>query len=58
VSGTTPVPCQLVPVTGLTDRANGTETAMVSEIGIVRVGCAPPPVVSPITCARPWACSV
>ena len=51
MSGTTPVPSHLVPVTGLTDRANGTEIAMVQEIGTVLAGWAPPPVVSPISSA-------
>jgi hypothetical protein len=35
----------------LTDRANGTEIAMVQEVGTVLAGWAPPPVVSPISSA-------
>jgi len=58
VSGITPVPCQFVPVTGLIERANGIPMCTAALIGNGRVGCAPPPVVSPITCARPSACSV
>ena len=58
MSGTTPVPCQFVPVTGLTDRANGIPMCTAALIGKPRVGCAPPPVVSPTTVARPRACSV
>jgi hypothetical protein len=58
MSGTTPVPSHLVPVTGLTDRANGTEIAMVQEIGTVLAGWAPPQVVSPISSARSCACRV
>jgi hypothetical protein len=54
----TPVPCQFVPVTGLIDRAIGTMIAMASPIGNPLVGWAPPPVVSPITSARPAACRV
>jgi hypothetical protein len=54
VSGTTPVPGQFVPVTGLTERANGTEIASVEEIGTILVGWAPPPVVSAVsTISRP-----
>ena len=58
MSGTTPVPCQFVPVTGLTERANGMPMCTAALIGNGRVGWAPPPVVSPITSARPSACSV
>jgi hypothetical protein len=50
------VPCQFVPVTGLIDRAKGTAIARVEEMGTILVGWAPPPVVSPITWARPCAC--
>src|SRR5439155_16809463 len=48
MSGCTPVPSQLVPVTGLTERAIGTVISSVGVTGNTSVGCAPPRVVSPI----------
>src|SRR5262245_18612956 len=51
-SGFTPVPSQFVFVTGLIDRANGTPTPKWSVTRNPRVGCAPPPVVSPTIVAR------
>jgi hypothetical protein len=56
MSGWTPVPSQLVPVTGLTDRASGMVISNVSVSRNGMVGCAPPPVASPTSVARPSAC--
>ena len=56
---TTPVAGgQSAPVTGFTERANGMPTHTAVLTGYTRVGWAPPPVVSPISSARPSTCSV
>ena len=46
-------PVVSVPVTRLIDRADGIAMCTAALIGNPRVGWAPPPVVSPITTARP-----
>src|SRR5262245_45275418 len=52
MSGTTPVLSQLVLVTGLIGRPQGTTIVNHSSSSCGAVGCAPPPVVSPTIFAR------